>query len=219
MKRVYTPFGLQQKKDIFVSISRFAHINRPIKGMYMEFGCHGAITIGMAWECFHHMFDWEYYCFDSFEGLPEIDEIDEMKIWEKGKLKTSEEEFRQTAASYGIPKDQLHTVKGFYENSLTPELKKQLAGKKAAVVYVDCDLYASTIPVLNFAKDFLQVGTIIVFDDWFCFHGDPDRGERKAFREFREANPSLHFEEFVRNSESCSFVYVGCKSDPMASPE
>ena len=63
--------------------------------------------------------------------------------------------------------------------------------------------------MLKFARDFFQVGTSIVFDDWFCFYGDPDRGERRAFREFCEANPALLVEEFVRNDEQMSFVCLG----------
>ena len=44
----YTPFGQAQKKYIFMSIARFCHINRPIKGHYFEFGCHGANTMRLA---------------------------------------------------------------------------------------------------------------------------------------------------------------------------
>lgn len=87
---------------------------------------------------------------------------------------------------HGIPRDKLITVKGFYSESLDEETKRRLQPGKAAVIYVDCDLYESTVPVLNFIKDFLQKGTIVVFDDWNCFLGDPDRGERRAFREFRQ---------------------------------
>ena len=36
--------------------------------------------------------------------------------------------------------------------SLTPELKEELLPQKAAVVYIDCDLYASTSCALNFAR-------------------------------------------------------------------
>jgi O-methyltransferase len=209
IKEEYTPFGRGQKKAVFMSIARYAHINRPIKGSYFEFGCHGGFTMRMAWDCFHHLFDWDYVAFDSFEGLPEIEEIDEMRIWEKGKLKTSTEDFSDLMRHHGIPSEKLKLIKGFYNNSLTEELKQDLQPKKAAVIYVDCDLYHSTVDVLKFARDFFQVGTILVFDDWFCFYGDPDRGERRAFREFCEANPALLFEEFVRNNEQMSFVCLG----------
>ena len=85
----------------------------------------------------------------------------------------------------------------------------RLLPRKAAVIYVDCDLYESTVPVLKFIKPFLQRGTIIVFDDWNCFHGDPDRGERRAFKEFMDKELRLKFEEFVHTNEAKSFIYLG----------
>ncbi len=209
----YAPFGQLQKRQIMMSIARFCHINRPVTGHYFEFGCHGANTMRMAWDCFHHLFDWQYVGFDSFEGLPEIQAIDRMKIWEKGKLKTSEEDFRRMVTRHGVPAEKLTTIKGFYDQTLTPALRDRLLpGGKAAVAYVDCDLYASTVPILEFLKDFLQTGTIIVFDDWNYFYGDPERGERLAWREFCERNPQLRFEEFVRTSEGMSFIHLGAKN-------
>jgi hypothetical protein len=111
--------------------------------------------------------------------------------------------------SAGMPPGRLRTVKGFYDRSLTPDLANSLRPKKAAVVYIDCDLYASTVPVLEFVKEFLQVGTIIVFDDWYCYHGRPDRGEQRAFQEFRARYPDLKFVPHMRTSVAQSFIFVG----------
>lgn len=205
----YSPFGVHIREQIFLSIARFCHINRPIDGYYFEFGCHTARTMKLCWKHTRHLFNWTYIGFDSFEGLPEIEEIDRQQIWAKGRLKTAEEEFVATVTGAGMPKDRLITVKGFYDQSLTEELSRRLQPKKAAVVYVDCDLYASTVPVLKFILPFLQPGTIIVFDDWNCFIGDPEKGERRAWREFTEANPSLRFESFVSNGEAHSFIFLG----------
>jgi len=208
IEKIYTKFGNEQRKYIFLSIARFCHINRPTTGYYFEFGCNEANTMRMAYDNFHYLFDFTYVGFDSFEGLPKIDEIDRQEIWEEGKLKTSEKDFIRIVTSHGIPRKKLITVKGFYDTSLTPELKNKLLPTKAAVIYIDCDLYKSTVTVLDFIKDFLQRGTIIVFDDWNCFHGDPDKGERRAFREFREKNPDLIFEDFVSTNEAKSFIFI-----------
>ncbi|HYA39361.1 MAG TPA: TylF/MycF/NovP-related O-methyltransferase [Candidatus Methylomirabilis sp.] len=209
ISEVYTQFGLDKRREIFLSIARFCHINRPIDGYYFEFGCHEGNTFRMAYDNFHHLFDWTYVACDSFEGLPEIEEVDKQEIWKRGKLKTSEEDFIRLVTRHGVPKDRLITVKGYYDQSLTTELKSTLLPKKAAVVYVDCDLYTSTVPVLNFIRDFLQRGTIIVFDDWNCFHGDPEKGERRAFAEFRAREPRLVFEDFVETNESKAFICLG----------
>jgi hypothetical protein len=204
----YHAFGMAQRKQIFLSIARFAHINRPIGGYYMEFGSHEANTMRLAWDTFRHLFDWTYVSFDSFEGLPEMEDFDRSDIFRAGNLATAEEHFIGLVTGHGMPRDKLMTVKGFYDQSLTPAVRARLEPKKAAVVYVDCDLYASTVPVLAFVRPFLQKGTVIVFDDWNCYHGDPDLGERKAWREFLEANPDLRFVDFVSTAEGQAFICV-----------
>lgn len=202
-------FRSDSRRDVFRSIAIFCRHNGPLHGYYMEFGCHKARTMRLAWDVCHGEHDWTYVGFDSFEGLPEIQEIDKMPIWKKGACASSEQEFLQTVLQHGIPRERLITVRGFYQKSLTLELRDQLLPTKAVVVYIDCDLYASAVPVLDFVKDFLQRGTIIVFDDWFCFFGDPDRGERRAFRDFRQQNSDMIFQDFIQTSEIKSFIYLG----------
>ncbi|MDD1529851.1 hypothetical protein C7U92_07065 [Bradyrhizobium sp. WBOS7] len=209
VRSTYLRHIARERKYLFLCMARFANVNRPIKGYYMEFGCFGGNTMRLAYDSFHHLFDWRYLAFDSFEGLPAISEIDRQDAWEQGKLKTSEEDFKRICRRHGIPANRLRTVKGFYDVSLTSDLARELLPTKAAVVYIDCDLYDSTVPILSFIIDFLQVGTIIVFDDWNCFWADPDRGERLAWHQFRETHPHLRFEPFVQTGMQMSFVCVG----------
>lgn len=212
IRRQYWQFGQGQRSLIFMSIARFLHINRPVPGYYFEFGCNEANTVRKAWDHFEHLFDFHYVGFDSFEGLPEIEEIDKQIIWEKGKLAFDESKFIKLATRHGIPKNRLHTVKGFYDQSLTEDLKARFLPTKAAVIYIDCDLYKSTVPVLEWIIDFLQVGTVIVFDDWYCFHGDPERGEQLAWNEFISRHPELRFVKFVKTNEAASFIFVGTRA-------
>jgi hypothetical protein len=209
IRETYTQFGQSERECLFLGIARFCQINRPLNGYYFEFGCHSGQTMRLAWRHSRHLFSWDFVAFDSFEGLPKVEGIDVIEIFQKGKLTTSETDFVQLMASAGMPRDRLRTVKGFYDQSLTPDLGKLLHPKKAVVVYIDCDLYASTIPVLEFIKDFLQIGTVIVFDDWFCYHGRPDRGEQRAFAEFCAKYPNLQFVPHLQTSEAKSFIFVG----------
>lgn len=211
IRKTYSSFGQESRREIFLSISRFCVINRPIEGYYFEFGSHEAKTMRMAYDTFRYLFDWTYVAFDSFEGLPAISPIDEQAIWQKGKLRTEERDFIELCIKHGIPRDRLITVKGFYEDTLNSETIRRFKPKRAAVAYIDCDLYESTVPVLRFLRHFLQRGTIIVFDDWNCFHGDPERGERRAFSEFLRENPGLRLEPFVSTAEAQSFI---CLEEP-----
>ena len=63
--------------------------------------------------------------------------------------------------------------------------------KKARVVMIDCDLKEPTALALNFVKDILQKGTIILFDDYIFYKGDESKGEFAAFKEFQEKNPNI----------------------------
>lgn len=209
MEQVYHPFRERVRRDLFLSLAVYGYQNRIEGEYYFEFGCHGARTLRLAWDAFHALFDWTYVAFDSFAGLPEIAEGDRSPAWSRGALATSEDELVRLAVEHGVPREKLLTVPGFYDRSLTPELRDRLLPGGAAVVYVDCDLYASTVPVLEFVRPFLRRGTVIVFDDWFCFHGDPEKGERRAFREFRERHPELRFEQFVRTGEAQAFIHLG----------
>jgi len=198
----------EAQRDLFRNIGFFAKVNRPISGAYLEFGCFGAHTMRFAWNAFGH-FGWDFYAFDSFEGLPEITAIDKQEIWQKGKLAMGEREFRKLVTSAGMPNDRLRTIKGFYSDSLTPRLEASILPRKAAVIYIDCDLYESAVNVLKWIRPFLQQGTILAFDDWDAFLADPDKGERRAWREFLEANPTLRFEEFYYRAMVKALVFQG----------
>ncbi|MFX1277459.1 MAG: hypothetical protein ACFFAT_20770 [Promethearchaeota archaeon] len=48
---------------------------------------------------------------------------------------------------------------------------------------------------------------IIIFDDWLCFKGDPNKGEQKEFRKLLEKNPLIIASEYIKyRSERTSFI-------------
>ena len=67
--------------------------------------------------------------------------------------------------------------------------------KKVAVALIDCDIYTSTRDVLNFISDMLIDKSILMFDDWNCFDKDDEKGQRRAFSEFRQQHPEWEPEE------------------------
>lgn len=199
-----------ERRRVLLATARFIFLNRPIDGYYFEFGGYRATTMRLAYDSLRHVADLHYVEFDSFQGLPEISGVDvQGSNWTPGRLAMGQDEFRSRCLEFGMPPERLSTVAGFYADTLTDELARSLLPVRAAVIYVDCDLYASTVPVLEFARPFLQVGTVLIFDDWFCFFGDPGRGERRAWGEFRSRYPRLRFEPFVGGHELQSFIFLG----------
>lgn len=72
-------------------------------------------------------------------------------------------------------------------------------------MYIDCDYYESTVPALEFVTDLLLVdGSILIFDDWWVFGGRRERGEQRAFHEWRERH-GIETAEFIR-STAMSFI-------------
>lgn len=159
----------------------------------------------------------KFYAFDSFAGLPEVAGIDVLGEWfKKGDLCTSLERFKELINEHGLFLENISYIKGFYEDSLNDELANEFKNSnvKAGIIYIDCDLYSSAKCVLEFiAKaDIIQDGTILAFDDWDLYRGNPNKGERLAFREFKQSlerqSPGVwSFDEYRKfSSASNSFI-------------
>lgn len=189
----------QFKKDnFFDSVMKLISINQ-IKGDYLEFGVWEGESFISAYKQAekHNLLDrMRFFAFDSFQGLPSVKGIDDDGYFKKGKHCCSKEKFLHNLIFRGVKLDDSHIVEGWYDKVLNDDLKKRLNIKKVAGVYVDCDLYESTILVLNFITDLVQDGAFIIFDDWFCFKGRRDRGEQKAFYEWLNKNKKFKATEY-----------------------
>lgn len=189
------------RKRAIEHISEFVKYNH-MQGDYLEFGVCGGHTFRYMYDRLHATGreDVHMYAFDSFEGLPEPKDMDVHPDFEAGKFCQSQADFEARLSHHGIDTSRYTIVAGFYDKVLTPALHTGLPIKQAAVIWIDCDLYESTREALRFVTPYLKTGTIIAFDDWFCFDGDPGRGEQRAFREFSERHPEFRFAEFLRFS-------------------
>ena len=154
---------------------------------YFEFGCHSARTFTAAINAyrFFRMSNFQTFAFDSFEGLPATNEDDGYFL--QGTFSTSEKKFKQIVKSKtGVTLSPHQVISGFYEDSLSEKLASQLP--QIGVLHVDVDLYSSTVEVLAFAKDLLVSGSIILFDDYYCYNPDKPAGELRALNEFLDSN-------------------------------
>jgi hypothetical protein len=90
----------------------------------------------------------------------------------------------------------IELVEGWFSDTL-PEYRERI--RKIAFIRIDCDLYQSTVDVLDFAFGRLVNGAILYFDDWTHDHRT---GETRAFFEFAEKNVSRYrFEKVVTVSD------------------
>ena len=176
----------------FEFINKYQH-TKP--GDYLEFGVYKGRSFIEAYKKSKEMkFDkMRFFAFDSFEGLPELGKNDaSFDQFHEGQYSYSEKDFLNTIKQDSVDLERVITVPGFYGKSLKEKgLKEKLGIKFASVIWVDCDLYVSTKPVLEFITDIIDTGTIIVFDDWFSFAGDLYKGEIRAVNEWLEMNPDI----------------------------
>lgn len=203
-------FNYNRFEEILNKAMHYAWSNE-LEGDYLEFGVYEGDSFVAAFH-FAQLFglnSMNFYAFDSFQGLPKISGVDikGFQHFQESDFSCSLAEFKRNVCRRGVDPERVKTVKGWYDKVLNEETKKKLQIKKAAVIMVDCDLYESTVPVLNFITDYLQKGSVIIFDDWFCYRADPERGEQKAFREWLKKNPSIKVTEYNRfGVEGNSFV-------------
>lgn len=164
-----------------------------IGGDYAEFGCWGATTFRLAWaaaKVAEHPA--HFWAFDSFAGLPNTGEpSDAHPQWIPGTMATPVEAFRRICTNGGIPADAFTVVAGFYETSLRADMDGPRP-THVSLAYIDCDLYSSTQEVLTFLQSRLQPGSILAFDDYYCYSPDGPSGERLAAAEhFRDGDWQL----------------------------
>ena len=169
-----------------------------ISGDYAEFGCYGGTSMWLAWqEITANPLDRHMWAFDSFAGLPETgDPRDEHPAWIPSTMSMNVDDFHAVLASRGVPRDAYTTVGGFFAESLPP-LGPDGPPRDIALAYVDCDLYSSTVSVLEFLEPRLKHGMILAFDDYYCWTDTDVSGERAALDEFAADHPEWNFHRYM----------------------
>ena len=136
-------------------------------GLVLEFGVYRGNTIRLiAKACPNE----KIYGFDSFRGLPESwvgSRTASTSMDVGGKLPQVPGNVELVAGLFG------DTLPGFLANHPGP----------AGFVHIDCDIYSSTREVFATISDRLVPGTVIVFDEFFGYHGFKEH-EYRAFHEF-----------------------------------
>jgi len=191
---IYNEYKLALKKCV-----HFIRHDR-IHGDYLEFGVFNGFSLKHMYDLSIEFklddVDLRIFGFDSFEGFPE-NESTSLKF-KKGDMCG---DYNKTLNLF--PKNDLNSkvniIKGFFHETLTPKLKTEKNITKASIINIDCDIFESTLQALNFSTSLIQIGTLIILDDWFCFKGNSKSGEQGAFNLWSQLNSySFKWVEFLR---------------------
>jgi O-methyltransferase len=193
------------EREIFLLKSFDFIRSNKIKGDYLEFGVSEGNTFIAAYHIAQNMGknlkNMNFLGFDSFEGIPPLkNKLDKEGFvhFKEGDYSYSYKKIINKLTKCKVDLKKVKLIRGWYNQTLNKKTKREIKTTKAAIIYIDSDLYESAVYVLEFIKDYLQNGTILVFDDWFCFRGDPGRGEQKAFKEWLQKNKKIECIEFQK---------------------
>lgn len=168
-----------------------------LSGNYFEFGVFEGKTFQYAYHSAQErdLKKIKFFALDSFEGFSKPEGHDDIGHVAQGGRFCSEDKFLNNLKKWGVNLRKVKTVKGFFSETLLGDGKINTLNKiqksKVAIAYVDCDLYEPTIETLNFITEYLEDGSVLIFDNWFLFKGNPGRGERRAFYEWSKNNPNI----------------------------
>lgn len=193
--------------DAFLAL----HFNG-ISGDYVEFGSSGARSLASAYHVLEAMgAERRLWAFDSFEGLPTAEsEHDEHPVWGSGgrfatfsgrppegtdPVEAGLAQFREDCERYGVPIEAVTTVPGWFSDTL-PALGDRGEPADIALAYVDCNMYSSTVTVLEFLEPRLKHGMVLAFDDYHMWTSTDVSGQRRALHEFAAAHPEWRFVPF-----------------------
>lgn len=182
-----------------------------LQGAYYEFGVYKGEAFRASRQVYQTFFDWQqgqlvsdepwrrqvarpyaefrhhFYAFDTFEGMP--DNAEGNHNFTKGTFLCSLEEFSRLNRGVGIVEGpQVRYFMGTFAEVARRDRAIVETLQPAAIVNLDCDLYASARDALELVAPRLMQGTVLLVDDWNTFAARRDAGERKAIREFLQTH-------------------------------
>lgn len=157
-------------------------------GLWLEFGVWRGSTIRHIADYRAHHRDQPatpIFGFDAFRGLPEK--------WRDDNTNAARGSFSMGGAPPTLSarhQELIEFVPGWFNESLPPFLHRQR--KPVSFLHIDCDLYSSTLTVLQLltASNRLRPGSLVVFDEIFGYR-DFRQHEMRALWEWLRQTPHL----------------------------
>ena len=184
------------------SLAAFFVRESKLSGAYFEFGVasgRSAISAIRANRRENPFTVSPFVLFDSFQGLPPLEGLDQnSKQFQTGEFAFGVQTVISNLKEYGVYDNKnVYLVPGWFEQTLSRFPAAAPAISRAAIVHIDVDLHSSCVTVLDFVTPYLQVGTVMLFDDWNAFCASRHKGERAATAQWLEKNPQWQLNEFA----------------------
>ena len=176
----------------YAEIMKYVEFNR-LRGDYAEFGVYKGASFISSYNAAARLrlSQMRFFAFDSFRGLPNSANPHSANSFRAGAFAASRDTFEKALKRARVNLERVVIFPGWFNVSLSPEVKIEHGLTRVAVAWIDCDLYESTVPVLEFLVDVLEEGAVLVFRDWYCYRGDRNQGEQRAVKEWLARYPNV----------------------------
>lgn len=148
-----------------------------------------------------------FHGLDTFEGMPRNNE-NNFIFHEKSFLSCYEKLLDRIQK---VNFSNFYLYKGKFNES-KKEILKNLKDRKISIANIDCDIYNSTVDSFSIIENFLQIGSIILLDDYNAFNADNLKGQRKALNEYKKETKWILEPFFSYMFSGQAFLVVGNKN-------
>ncbi|MDG2348175.1 MAG: TylF/MycF/NovP-related O-methyltransferase, partial [Gammaproteobacteria bacterium] len=201
-----------------------------LSGDYVEFGVYQGLSVKLSMDAYKNFSSWlksqhsssdkwrndvakssplnklpTFHCLDTFSGMPENDE--QNYSFKKGSYHGELEQVKKFLNKYNSLGINIEYYKGLFCDT-GQTLQNNLGDKKIAIAHLDCDLLSSTKDSLDIIHNNLQIGSILLFDDYNCFNAHKQKGQRKAFDDFQKTSSFVFEPLFSYFFTGMAFVAV-----------
>jgi len=177
----YVEFGVYQGSSFVESYNQYETFERWLQG---QLASPEAWRRRVAQRYSGHKV--HFHGLDTFSGMPKNSE--DNATFAEGTYVSSYVKVMEKCLGAGMPANSFSLYQGMFSET-APSLSERLSSK-IAIINIDCDIYGSTVDALTAIRDRLQLGCVLMFDDYNAYCADNSQGERRAFHEF---STSTHF--------------------------
>lgn len=198
-----TPPALEHNLGKYDAIKKAFYLTalEQLDGDYLEFGVFTGSSFICAIRSHRQMHGFgkcqtSFYGFDSFQGFGKHAKEDQHPFYLDSIFTINESKVRRWIHKKA-KSDPYKIVKGYFDDTLKGKSCADLGIKKIRVMFIDCDMKQPSRLALEYARDGLQEGSIIIMDDFFSYRGSREKGVVGAFSSFLKANPHIHVRDLL----------------------
>lgn len=172
-----------------------------LEGDYLEFGVFTGSSFNFAMRIHRQLrflgdIKTRFLGFDSFSGFGKVSAEDRHPFYLDTIFAVNEAKVVKNIKKHARGCE-TQIVKGYFEDTIRDKTARDFKVEKARIVFIDCDLKEPAKLVLEFVRPAIQLGTILVMDDFFSYKGDQTRGISGAFEEFCAKYPTIKWRRIL----------------------